>query len=92
MRSQGAEVMERLIVRVRGKVQGVWYRASAREEAMKLGLNGWVANRPDGSVEVCVEGPRPKLERLLAWCHQGPPAAARHGRPLHRAPRLHQGV
>ena len=75
MRSQGAEVMERLIVRVRGKVQGVWYRASAREEAMKLGLNGWVANRPDGSVEVCVEGPRPKLERLLAWCHQGPPAA-----------------
>ena len=41
--------MERLVVRVRGKVQGVWYRASAREEAGKLGLNGWVANRPDGT-------------------------------------------
>jgi acylphosphatase len=67
--------MERLVVRVRGRVQGVWFRASAREEANKLSLNGWVANRPDGSVELCVEGSRPKLERLLAWCHQGPPAA-----------------
>ena len=67
--------MERLVVRVRGRVQGVWFRASAREEANKLSLNGWVANLPDGSVELCVEGSRPKLERLLAWCHQGPPAA-----------------
>ena len=56
--------MERLVVRVRGRVQGVWFRASAREEANKLSLNGWVANRPDGSVELCVEGSRPKLERL----------------------------
>jgi len=67
--------MERLIARIRGKVQGVWFRNSAREQARNLGVNGWVANRPDGSVEICAEGPRPKLERLLAWCHQGPPAA-----------------
>ncbi len=68
-------MIERLVVRVRGRVQGVWYRASAKEQANKLGLVGWVSNRPDGSVEVCAEGARPKLERLLAWCHQGPPAA-----------------
>ena len=67
--------MERLIARIRGKVQGVWFRNSAREQARNLGVNGWVANRPDGSVEICAEGPKPKLERLLAWCHQGPPAA-----------------
>lgn len=67
--------MERLLARIRGKVQGVWFRNSAREQARNLGVNGWVANRPDGSVEICAEGPRPKLERLLAWCHQGPPAA-----------------
>lgn len=66
---------ERLLLRIRGRVQGVWYRASARERAQQLGVTGWVTNRPDGSVELCAEGPRPKLERLLAWCHQGPPAA-----------------
>ena len=67
--------MERLLARIRGKVQGVWFRNSAREHARNLGVNGWVANRPDGSVEICAEGPRPKLERLLAGRHQGPPAA-----------------
>ncbi len=68
--------MERMVLRIRGKVQNVWFRASAREQAQQLGLTGWVANRPDGSVEVLAEGPRPKLERLMAWCHQGPPAAS----------------
>ena len=68
--------MERMVLRIRGKVQNVWFRASAREQAQQLELTGWVANRPDGSVEVLAEGPRPKLERLMAWCHQGPPAAS----------------
>ena len=68
--------MERMVLRIRGKVQNVWFRASAREQAQQLALTGWVANRPDGSVEVLAEGPRPKLERLMAWCHQGPPAAS----------------
>ncbi|MCA9540959.1 MAG: acylphosphatase [Myxococcales bacterium] len=67
--------MERLLLRVRGKVTGVWYRASCREEARKLGVVGWVANRPDGSVEVLAEGSRPALERLMAWCNRGPAAA-----------------
>lgn len=66
---------ERLSLRIRGKVQGVWYRASAREEARKLRVVGYVQNCPDGSVEVVAEGTRPALERLMAWCHQGPPAA-----------------
>lgn len=66
---------ERISLRIRGRVQGVWYRASAREEARKLGLLGFVQNCPDGSVELIAEGTRPKLERLIAWCHQGPPAA-----------------
>lgn len=66
---------ERVSLRIRGKVQGVWYRNSAREEARKLKLTGFVQNCPDGSVEVVAEGKRPSLERLVAWCHQGPPAA-----------------
>ena len=49
---------ERLLLRIRGRVQGVWYRARARERAQQLGVTGWVTNRPDGSVELCAEGPR----------------------------------
>ena len=66
---------QRVSLRIRGKVQGVWYRNSAREEARRLALLGFVQNCPDGSVEVVAEGKRPSLERLVAWCHQGPPAA-----------------
>lgn len=58
-----------------GKVQGVWYRATTVEEAKKLGLTGWVRNLPDGRVQIVAEGPRESLERLIAWCHEGPPLA-----------------
>ena len=67
--------MERLEAWVHGTVQGVWYRASTREQAVALGLTGWVANRPDGSVQLVAEGPKAALDALLAWCRQGPPAA-----------------
>ncbi|RME24719.1 MAG: acylphosphatase [Deltaproteobacteria bacterium] len=60
---------------IEGRVQGVFYRASARDEARRLGLSGWVKNLPDGRVELLAEGPRDRLEQLLAWCRQGPPAA-----------------
>ena len=60
---------------IRGRVQGVSFRWYTREEAERLGLNGWVRNLADGSVELWAEGERPALEALLAWCGKGPPAA-----------------
>ncbi len=66
--------MARRIV-VRGRVQGVWFRASTREEAQRLGLNGEVRNRPDGTVEVWAEGEPAAVEQLIAWCGHGPPLA-----------------
>lgn len=60
---------------VRGRVQGVFFRASTQREARRLGLAGWVRNRPDGAVEVCVEGEEEALKELLAWAHRGPTAA-----------------
>ena len=60
---------------IEGRVQGVWFRDSTRTEAIKLGLVGWVKNRFYGSVEVVAEGPKEKVETLIAWCHHGPPIA-----------------
>jgi acylphosphatase len=62
-------------LRIHGQVQGVFFRASTEAEARRLGLTGWVRNRPDGSVEVIAEGPKAKLEDLVAWCRRGPPRA-----------------
>lgn len=62
-------------IRISGRVQGVFYRASARAEAERLGLAGFVRNEPDGSVYAEAEGERETLERFLAWCRQGPPRA-----------------
>ena len=67
--------MERAHLLISGRVQGVWYRASTRQEACALELVGWVRNLRDGRVEVLAEGPREALEALLRWCHEGPPAA-----------------
>src|SRR5687767_12673435 len=60
---------------VTGRVQGVSYRASTASEARRRGLVGWVRNLRDGSGEPEVEGPPDQIASLLAWCHQGPPAA-----------------
>lgn len=60
---------------VTGIVQGVAYRASACAEAERLGLAGWVRNLPDGRVEALAEGPRARVESLVAWCWRGPPLA-----------------
>ncbi len=65
----------RVHVVVNGIVQGVFYRASAREEAQVLGLTGWVRNCLDGSVEAVFEGERGRIERVLKWCKTGPPGA-----------------
>ena len=61
--------------RVRGRVQGVFYRASTCDRAAELGLVGWVRNCPDGSVELEAEGPGEKVEQLITWCRSGPPGA-----------------
>lgn len=62
-------------VRVSGRVQGVYYRASTREQARARGLVGWVRNLPDRSVELEVEGDPDGVAALVQWCHEGPPAA-----------------
>jgi acylphosphatase len=62
-------------VHVTGRVQGVWYRGATEVEAKKLGLDGWVRNLPDGSVEALVEGEATAVEALVDWCRVGPPAA-----------------
>lgn len=61
--------------RVTGRVQGVYFRASTRREAERLGLRGLAANLPDGSVEVIAAGPAAHLAELVAWLRRGPPAA-----------------
>ena len=60
---------------IHGRVQGVWYRQSTKNEADRLGLTGWVRNLPDGCVEGCIEGDRAVIEKLINWCYQGPPSA-----------------
>ena len=62
-------------IRVRGDVQGVFFRAGAAEQARALGLTGEARNMPDGSVQIEVEGPVAQLERFRVWCGHGPPRA-----------------
>jgi acylphosphatase len=62
----------RLRAVVRGRVQGVGFRASAEHEARRLGLAGWVRNLPDSGVELEAEGPEAALDDLLAFLRQGP--------------------
>jgi acylphosphatase len=57
---------------VHGRVQGVFFRHAAAEEARLLGLRGWVKNLVSGDVEIVAEGPRRELKILAAWAHQGP--------------------
>jgi len=68
-------VNSRATVRISGRVQGVFFRQSTTEEARRLGITGWVRNLPDGSVEAVLEGSGDLVRELVAWCHQGPPAA-----------------
>ena len=63
---------ERLHAIVHGRVQGVNFRYYTQLTAQALNLTGWVANRPDGTVEVTAEGPRAELDQLLTFLHQGP--------------------
>ncbi len=65
----------RIHVILAGRVQGVFFRRSAVDVAERLGLSGWVKNRPDGRVELEAEGPDEALDALLAFCRRGPQGA-----------------
>jgi len=60
---------------VSGTVQGVYYRATTREQATEHGVDGWVRNLDDGRVEAVFEGPQDAVEAMVEWCHEGSPAA-----------------
>jgi acylphosphatase len=68
-------VKTRVRLKIAGRVQGVYYRASTVQRAQSLGLTGWVMNCSDGSVEAVAEGVKAQIEELIAWCHQGPDGA-----------------
>lgn len=63
------------LLRIRGKVQGVFFRESMRKEAERLGVVGWVRNRHDSSVEAWIQGDPAAVEELEEWAEEGPPHA-----------------
>ncbi|MDF1566080.1 MAG: acylphosphatase [Deltaproteobacteria bacterium] len=65
----------RAVLVVEGRVQGVFFRATALEVAQRIGISGWIRNLADGAVEAVVEGKQSELEEFIEWCHQGPPVA-----------------
>ena len=75
MTSDSPDAKTRAHIQIRGRVQGVYYRASMVREAQHLGLTGWVRNDNDGSVEAVAEGVRADVESLIAWSHRGPAGA-----------------
>jgi len=68
-------MIRRVRVVVEGRVQGVFFRAYTEDEAKRLGLGGWVRNRPDGTVEAVIEGNGENVAELIRWLHRGSPQA-----------------
>jgi acylphosphatase len=60
---------------IKGKVQGVFFRMETQQAARRIGVNGWVRNREDGSVEALIAGDAEKVDAMLAWCRKGPSMA-----------------
>ncbi|HEX6333197.1 MAG TPA: acylphosphatase [Flavisolibacter sp.] len=67
--------MATIQILVKGKVQGVFFRATARDVAASMGIRGWVRNTDNGDVEIMASGEDALLEQLTAWCRKGPPNA-----------------
>jgi acylphosphatase len=65
----------RVRLRVRGRVQGVFFRAEARARAESLGVSGWIRNADDGTVEAVFEGEEESVSSLVEWCRHGPAGA-----------------
>ena len=68
--------MKTLRIEIHGDVQGVFFRDGAQRLARKLGLRGWVTNRPDGTVEAVACGEKAALDEFLAFCRRGPSSAS----------------
>jgi acylphosphatase len=66
-------------VLVRGLVQGVFFRATCRDEARRLGVAGWARNEPDGTVRAHLEGAADAVDALVDWCRRGPRRAVVDG-------------
>ncbi len=63
-------------IKIIGRVQGVYFRASTKEKADALAIKGWVKNISDGSVEIVASGSRQSVEEFVQWCHKGPRGAS----------------
>lgn len=68
-------MMRRARIKVRGIVQGVYFRYNTRRKAVELGLRGWVRNMPGGSVQILCEGDENQVEALIGWSRRGPEGA-----------------
>ena len=73
--SEAKAKKNRVHLLISGQVQGVWYRASTKQQADNLGLTGWVRNCRSGQVEVIVEGADAAINKLISWCRTGPSMA-----------------
>jgi acylphosphatase len=67
--------MQRAHIIVHGYVQGVFFRHNTKQEALSLGLKGYVKNMPDGTVEIIAEGPEDKISKLIGFCKSSPGAS-----------------
>ena len=67
--------MKHFAIVVSGKVQGVFYRASTKEQAESLDIKGFVRNEPNGDVYIEAEGADDSIDKFIKWCHQGPSRA-----------------
>ena len=68
-------MLQTISIIVSGEVQGVFYRQSAREKALAIGVKGKVMNLSNGDVQIIATGTKEQLDKLLEWCRQGPPKA-----------------
>jgi acylphosphatase len=65
-------IMKAVRLKIYGRVQGVFFRLSAKKVAKKLAIHGWVRNAPDGTVEILAQGQDQELQKFTDWCHRGP--------------------
>ncbi len=75
--------MKRVRVVISGRVQGVWFRGWTEDQARRRGLDGWVRNRRDGTVEALFQGADRAVDEMVDLCRQGPPVAQVHEVEVH---------